>query len=146
MQIIENDKIKEKMYIKKLENGLTMICIPKKNILRKYVMFATNYGSIDNKFVVPGKNEEIEVPNGVAHYLEHKLFEQENGTNSLDVLTALGVNANAYTTNDHTAYLFEATENFYEALDELMDYVQHPYFTDENVEKEKGIIGQEIMI
>ena len=138
MQIIENDKIKEKMYIKKLENGLTMICIPKKNILRKYVMFATNYGSIDNKFVVPGKNEEIEVPNGVAHYLEHKLFEQENGTNSLDVLTALGVNANAYTTNDHTAYLFEATENFYEALDELMDYVQHPYFTDENVEKERG--------
>jgi len=146
MQIIENDKIKEKMYIKKLENGLTMICIPKKNILRKYVMFATNYGSIDNKFVVPGKNEEIEVPNGVAHYLEHKLFEQENGTNSLDVLTALGVNANAYTTNDHTAYLFEATENFYEALDELMDYVQHPYFTDENVEKERGIIGQEIMM
>ena len=146
MQIIENDKIKEKMYIKKLENGLTMICIPKKNILRKYVMFATNYGSIDNKFIVPGKNEEIEVPNGVAHYLEHKLFEQENGTNSLDVLTALGVNANAYTTNDHTAYLFEATENFYEALDELMDYVQHPYFTDENVEKERGIIGQEIMM
>ena len=146
MQIIENNKIREKMYIKKLENGLTMMCIPKKNIMKKYVMFATNYGSIDNKFVVPGKNEEIEVPNGVAHYLEHKLFEQENGTNSLDVLTALGVNANAYTTNDHTAYLFEATENFYEALDELMDYVQHPYFTDENVEKERGIIGQEIMM
>ena len=64
----------------------------------------------------------------------------------LDTLTALGVDANAYTTNDHTAYLFECTENFYPALDELMDYVQHPYFTDENVEKEKGIIGQEIMM
>ena len=72
-----------------------------------------------------------------AHFLEHKLFEQENGTNSLDVLTALGVNANAYTTNDHTAYLFESTDNFYPAMDELMDYVQHPYFTDENVEKDK---------
>ena len=64
----------------------------------------------------------------------------------MDVLTALGVEANAYTTNDHTAYLFECTDNFYEAMDELMDYVQHPYFTDENVEKEKGIIGQEIMM
>ena len=62
----------------------------------------------------------------------------------LVLLTALGVEANAYTTNDHTAYLFECTENFYPALDELMDYVQHPYFTDENVEKEKGIIIQEI--
>ena len=81
---------------------------------------------------------------GIAHFLEHKMFEQPNGTNSLDTLTALGVEANAYTTNDHTAYLFEATDNFYEAMTELMDYVQHPYFTDENVEKEKGIIGQEI--
>lgn len=66
------------------------------------------------------------------------------GVNSLDTLSALGVNANAYTTNDHTAYLYEATDNFYEALDELMDYVQNPYYTDENVEKEKGIIAQEI--
>lgn len=146
MQIIENDKIKEKLYVKKLENGLTMMFMPKKNTMKKFIIYGTNYGSIDNKFVVPGENREVEVPNGVAHYLEHKLFEQENGTNSLDVLTALGVNANAYTTNDHTAYLFEATENFYEALDELMDYVQHPYFTDENVEKERGIIGQEIMM
>ena len=136
MQIIENDKIKEKVYVKKLENGLTIMFMPKKNTMKKFMIFGTNYGSIDNKFVVPGENREVEVPNGVAHYLEHKLFEQENGTNSLDILTALGVNANAYTTNDHTAYLFEATENFYEALDELMDYVQHPYFTDENVEKE----------
>src|SRR5574344_3098681 len=72
------------------------------------------------------------------------MFEQENGTNSLDTLMALGMEANAYTTNDHTAYLFECTEDCYKGLDELMDYVQNPYFTDENVEKEKGIIGQEI--
>lgn len=146
MKIIENSKVKEKVYIEKLENGLTVMIIPKKGIQKKYVIWGTNYGSNDSKFVVPGEENETEVPKGVAHFLEHKMFEQENGVNSLDALTALGVDANAYTTNDHTAYLFECTENFYPALDELMDYVQHPYFTDENVEKEKGIIGQEIMM
>ncbi len=146
MQVIENLKIKEKVYIEKLENGLTVMIIPKKGIQKKYMIWGTHYGSNESSFVVPGEEEITTVPNGVAHFLEHKLFEQENGTNSLDVLTALGVEANAYTTNDHTAYLFECTDNFYKAMDELMDYVQHPYFTDENVEKEKGIIGQEIMM
>ena len=144
MKIIENSKVKEKLYIEKMENGLTVMFVPKPGIQKKYMIWGTNYGSNDNKFIVPGETEETEVPNGVAHFLEHKLFEQPNGTNSLDTLTALGVNANAFTTNDHTAYLFECTNNFYPAMDELMDYVQHPYFTDENVEKEKGIIGQEI--
>jgi len=146
VQIIENLKVKEKVYIEKLKNGLTVIIIPKKDIQKKYMIWGTKYGSNESSFVVPGEEEVTIVPNGVAHFLEHKLFEQENGTNSLDTLTALGVDANAYTTNDHTAYLFECTDNFYEAMDELMDYVQHPYFTDENVEKEKGIIGQEIMM
>lgn len=146
MQVIENLKVKEKVYIEKLENGLTVMIIPKKGIQKKYMIWGTHYGSNESSFVVPGEEDVTTVPNGVAHFLEHKLFEQENGTNSLDVLTALGVEANAYTTNDHTAYLFECTDNFYEAMDELMDYVQHPYFTDENVEKEKGIIGQEIMM
>ena len=144
MQIIENTQVKEKLYIEKLENGLTVLIIPKKGIRKKYAMWATYYGSIDNKFVVPGEENITEVPDGIAHFLEHKMFEQENGTNSLDVLTALGVNANAYTTNNYTTYLYESTDNFYQALDELMDYVQNPYFTDENVEKEKGIIAQEI--
>lgn len=146
MQVIENLKVKEKLYIEKLENGLTVMIIPKKGIQKKYIIWGTNYGSNDSCFIVPGDKEVTEVPKGVAHFLEHKLFEQENGKNSLDVLTALGVNANAYTTNNHTAYLYECTDNFYKALDEFMDYVQHPYFTDENVEKEKGIIGQEIMM
>lgn len=146
MQIIENSKVKEKLYIEKLENGLTVMVVPKKGIQKKYMIWGTNYGSNDSEFIVPGEKEITKVPNGVAHFLEHKMFEQENGTNSLDTLTALGVEANAYTTNDHTAYLFECTDNFYPAMDELMDYVQHPYFTDENVEKEKGIIGQEIMM
>lgn len=146
MQIIENSKVKEKVYIEKLDNGLTVMIIPKPGVQKKYMIWGTNYGSNDNEFIVPGEEEKTTVPNGVAHFLEHKMFEQENGTNSLDVLTSLGVDANAYTTNDHTAYLFECTDNFYEAMDELMDYVQHPYFTDQNVEKEKGIIGQEIMM
>ena len=144
MKIIENSKVKERVYIDKLKNGLTVMLIPKPQVQKKYMIWGTNYGSIDSNFIVPGEKEETKVPMGIAHFLEHKMFEQENGTNSLDTLTALGVDANAYTTNDHTAYLFEATDNFYEAMTELMDYVQHPYFTDENVEKEKGIIGQEI--
>ncbi len=144
MQIIENSKVKEKLYIEKLENGLTVMIIPKNNVAKKYIIWATHFGSIDNHFIVPKTGEEVKIPDGVAHFLEHKMFEQRNGTNSLDTLSAIGVDANAYTTNDHTAYLYEATDNFYEALDEFMDYVQNPYFTDENVEKEKGIIGQEI--
>ena len=144
MQIIESSKIKEKIYKEKLENGLTVMIVPKNNTNKKYVIWGTHFGSNDNHFIVPGTNEEVKVPDGVAHYLEHKMFEQENGKNSLDVLMAMGVDANAYTTNNHTAYLFETIDHFYEALDELMDYVQHPYFTDENVEKERGIIGQEI--
>ena len=144
MQSIYNSKLKETLYKEKLQNGLTVMIIPKKGIQKKYIIWGTHYGSNDNKFIVPGENEITEVPKGVAHFLEHKMFEQENGVNSLDKLTSIGVSANAYTTNDHTAYLYECTDNFYEALDEFMDYVQHPYFTDENVEKEKGIIGQEI--
>ena len=144
MKIIESSRIKEKAYVEKLENGLTVIIIPKANTNKKYIMWGTHFGSIDNHFIMPKTGEEVYIPDGVAHFLEHKMFEQENGKNSLDVLMALGIDANAYTTNDHTAYLFECSNKFYEGLDELMDYVQHPYFTDENVEKEKGIIAQEI--
>ncbi len=144
MKIIESLKIKEKEYIEKLDNGMTVIIIPKPNLDKKYVIWGTHFGSIDNRFIMPKTEEEVFIPDGVAHFLEHKMFEQPDGTNSLDTLMAMGLEANAYTTNDHTAYLFECTNNFYKGLDELMDYVQHPYFTDENVEKEKGIIGQEI--
>ena len=144
MKVIESSIIKEKIYTEQLENGLTVMLVPKETTNKKYAIWGTHFGSIDNHFINPESGEEVYVPDGVAHYLEHKMFEQENGHNSLDVLMALGVDANAYTTNNHTAYLFEATEHFTEALDELMDYVQHPFFTDENVEKERGIIGQEI--
>ena len=144
MQIIENLKIKEKLYIEKLENGLTVMIIPKANTKKKYIMWGVNFGSIDNHFIDPKTKKEVIIPDGVAHFLEHKMFEQANGTNSLDVLSSIGVDANAYTTNDYTTYLYECNDHFYEALDEFMDYVQNPYYTDENVEKEKGIISQEI--
>ncbi len=144
MKIIKNQKINETVYIETLENGMKIIVIPKKNTKKKYVIWSTKFGSIDNNFIDPTTNKEIKVPDGVAHYLEHKMFENENGVDSLYKMMALGLDANAYTTNDHTAYLFGCTDNFYEGLDELMDFVQHPYFTDENVEKERGIIGQEI--
>ena len=147
MKIVESTKIKEKAYFEKLENGLNVIIIPKKNTNKKYIIWGTNFGSIDNRFIMPGSGEEVFIPDGVAHFLEHKMFEQRTGVNSLDTLMSLGLDANAYTTNDHTAYLFECSnDKFYEGLDEFMDYVQNPYYTDENVEKEKGIIGQEIMM
>ena len=148
MEVINCSLIKETAYVDKLENGLKIIVIPKKEANKKYIIWGTNFGSNDNRFIYPETGEEVIVPDGVAHFLEHKMFEQENGANSLDVLMALGLDANAYTTNDHTAYLFECSEDdtFYKGLDEFMDYVQSPYYTDQNVEKEKGIIGQEIMM
>ena len=144
MQIIENLKIKEKLYSEKLENGLTVMIIPQKNTTKKYIMWGVEFGSIDNHFIDSKTKQEVQIPDGVAHFLEHKMFEQKSGVNSLDTLSSIGVDANAYTTNDHTTYLYECNDHFYEALDEFMDYVQNPYYTDENVEKEKGIIAQEI--
>ncbi len=144
MQVVENKKIKEKAYIEKLDNGLKIIVVPKKGFNKKYAIVGIKFGSIDNCFINPKNNKKIEIPDGVAHFLEHKMFEQKDGTNSLDTLSALGVNANAYTTDTHTAYLIECTDNFDAAYKELLDYVQNPYFTRENVNKEKGIICQEI--
>lgn len=144
MQIIENKLIKEKVYIEKLNSGFTIMCIPKSNTRKKYAICGIGYGSNDNRFIKANESKETIIPDGVAHYLEHKMFEQESGVNSLDTLSSLGVEANAYTTNDHTAYLFECTNNFEKAIDELLNYVQNPYFTDKNVEKEKDIISQEI--
>ncbi|MDY4737160.1 M16 family metallopeptidase, partial [Terrisporobacter sp.] len=144
MEKIVNDLLKEELYYEKLENGLEVYFMPKKGFTKKYAVLATNYGSNDLEFIPINEKEKMTVNAGIAHFLEHKMFEQKDGTDSLYTLMALGIDANAYTTNDHTAYLFECTDHFYEGLDELMNYVQNPYFTDKNVEKEKGIIGQEI--
>ena len=144
MEKIENKTLKEEIYIEHLENGLDILIIPKKGFVQKSVMFGTKFGSINSKFKVNG--EEIEVPDGVAHFLEHKVFEQESGEDALMTLVGLGANPNAYTTSDHTVYFFDTIDNFDECFKELFNFVQSPYFTDENVAKEQGIIGQEIQM
>lgn len=123
------------------QSGLRVYVLPKKGFGKSFALFATDFGSVNSQFYVNGL--KIRVPDGVAHFLEHKLFEEENG-NVFEQFSSLGASANAYTSFDMTGYLFSATSNFYEALSVLIRFVQSPYFTEENVEKEKGIIGQEI--
>ena len=123
------------------ESGLRVYVLPKKGFGKSFAIFAADFGSINNNFTAEGV--KIRVPDGVAHFLEHKLFEEERG-NVFESFSALGASANAYTSFDMTGYLFSATANVYESLEVLIRFVQSPYFTDENVEKEKGIIGQEI--
>ena len=130
MQVFEDKRINEKVYVEELPNKMQIMVVPKHNTQNKYIIWATKFGSIDNHFIDPTTNEETVVPDGIAHYLEHKMFEQKSGVDSLYTLMGLGLNANAYTTSDHTAYLFGGVDNFYPGLDELMDYVQNPYYTD----------------
>lgn len=144
MNKIVNDILKEELYYEKLENGLDVYFMPKPGFNQKYAVLATNYGSNELEFIPIGETEKIRVNEGIAHFLEHKMFEQPDGGNAFDKFSKWGANANAFTNFTMTAYLFSTTENFYESLEHLIDYVQTPYFTDENVEKEKGIIEQEI--
>ncbi len=139
----ENIKTGEKVYKTVLQNGLKVFVCPKPGFTKKIGMYGTIYGSIDNEFVDITTGERIKVEDGIAHFLEHKLFEQE-GDNALDVFAKMGVSSNAYTSFDHTVYFFETSSKYEECLEKLLDFVNTPYFTDENVEKEKGIIGQEI--
>ena len=92
---------------------MTILISPKHNTSKKYIIWGTKFGSLDNHFIEPATGKEIKVPDGVAHYLEHKMFEQKSGVDSLYTMMALGLDANAYTTNDHTAYLFGGIDNFY---------------------------------
>lgn len=140
---VEYKKINETMYIYEHRSGLKAFVIPKKGYSKKYASFSTHYGSINNEFTVSGEKEVIRVPDGIAHFLEHKLFEQKDGS-VMDKFSKLGSNPNAYTGFSHTAYLFSCTDKFSENFQLLLDFVQNPYLTDESVEKEKGIIGQEI--
>lgn len=132
----------DKYYKINHSSGLTIYVYPKEGYNSTYAIFGTKYGSINNAFSLDG-GEKQTVPNGIAHYLEHKLFESEDGDAFLKYAKT-GANANAYTSFDKTCYLFSCTENFEESLEILLDFVQSPYFTPETVEKEQGIIGQEI--
>jgi predicted Zn-dependent peptidase len=108
-----------------------------------YALFATKYGSVDTVFKTQEDADFLHVPEGVAHFLEHKMFENEEG-DAFAKYAATGASANAYTSFDRTAYLFSCTDKFEEALEILLDFVSRPYFTPETVQKEQGIIGQEI--
>lgn len=143
IKVINKPDLNEKIYYKKLDTGLDLYYIPKEGYSKQYAIFATDYGSVDNEFVPIGGDQAIEVPQGIAHFLEHKLFEEPE-ENIFDKFSELGASVNAFTGFNQTAYLFSSTENFYEALEALVKFVQNPHFTDENVEKEKGIIAQEI--
>lgn len=143
MRTLEFERIRERVIQQDHQSGLKVFVIPKKGYNKIFATFATNYGSTDNTFIVPGETETTRVPDGIAHFLEHKLFEQEDGS-VMDKFAKLGSEPNAYTAFTQTVYLFSCTGNFEENFRLLIDYVQHPYLTDENVEKEKGIIAQEI--
>lgn len=138
-----NASLREKYFDIFHKSGLHIYVFPKK-MSTAYALFGTRYGSIDNCFRRENEEEFYRVPDGIAHFLEHKMFEAEDGSDTNERFTQLGASANAFTSNDMTAYEFSCTENFYEALGVLLDYVTHPYFTEENIEKEQGIIGQEI--
>ncbi len=140
---IKYENLGETLYVYQHNSGLKCFFIKKPGYNKKSAMFGTHYGSIDNIFKVQGSDKEIEVPDGIAHFLEHKLFEQEDG-NMLDKFSRLGSSPNAFTSFNQTVYYFSCTDLFDENFKLLMDYVQKPWLTDENVEKEKGIIGQEI--
>jgi predicted Zn-dependent peptidase len=140
---IEYEKMNEKVHIYEHKSGLKAFVIPKKGYYKKYATFSTHYGSINNEFVIPGETEAIRVPDGIAHFLEHKLFEQKDGS-VMDKFAELGSNPNAYTSFSQTVYLFSCTDKFEENFELLLDFVQNPFITEESVEKEKGIIGQEI--
>ncbi len=139
----ENARVGEKYYYTKHRSGLDIYLIPKK-MSSAYALFCTRYGAVDNCFRLEGDAELTRVPDGIAHYLEHKMFENEDGVDTFARFAEYGASANAFTSMDVTAYLFKCTENFSENLEILLDYVTHPYFTPETVEKEQGIIAQEI--
>lgn len=142
IKTIESSTVKDKYYVVNHPSGLTIYVYPKEGYKSAYAIFGTKYGSVNTRFKIDD-GEEITVPDGIAHYLEHKLFESEDG-DAFARYAATGANANAYTSFDKTCYLFSCTEKFEESLEILLDFVQSPYFTAETVAKEQGIIGQEI--
>lgn len=132
----------EVVYSKRLNNGLTVFVLPKPGFLRTYAVLSTKYGSLDSSFKAFG-NEVVNVPPGIAHFLEHKLFEEEEG-NVFDRFASFGASVNAFTSHTQTSYLFSTIDDWQKALLQLIDFVNKPYLTEDNVEKEKGIIEQEL--
>lgn len=140
---VKSERLGESYFEVRHASGLKIFIYPKPDSHSTYAVFGTNYGSVDNAFRRSDENETTRVPNGIAHYLEHKLFESEDG-DAFARYAKTGASANAYTSFEKTCYLFSCSENVYDSLEILLDFVQHPYFTEQTVQKEQGIIGQEI--
>ena len=141
MKTLIYDRLEQTIYTDKLPNGLELRVIRRPGFAKKYAFFAANYGSIDTAFTLDGR--QMRSTDGVAHYLEHKMFDTAEG-NAMEKLSMTGASPNAFTSYNITAYYFECTEAFQENLRTLLSFVSVPYFTEESVEKEQGIIGQEI--
>ncbi len=142
-QTITGKQVGDSYFQVRHPSGLTILLYPKENSSTTYAILGTRYGSIDNRFQRSDEAAPEEVPEGIAHYLEHKLFESEDG-DAFDRFSKTGASANAFTSFETTCYLFSCTDALYESLEILLDFVQAPYFTEETVQKEQGIIGQEI--
>lgn len=139
----ENKALSEAYYKTVHSSGLTVYVYPKARST-SYVMLTAKYGSLEREFRLEGEKDFMRVPDGVAHFLEHKLFEEEDGSDAFEKFAPLGASANAFTSFDMTSYLFSTTDRLEEALSVLLSFVTHPHFTQENVKKEQGIIAQEI--
>ena len=134
-----------RLHVAEIPNGPVVYCLPRPGFQQKYATFAVRYGSIDDCFRLPGQADPMRVPDGIAHFLEHQMFAQEDG-DAFDRFSALGVSANAHTSYTSTTYLFSGTENFEPAFRHLLDFVQQPHFTDDGTAKERGISQQEIRV
>ncbi len=143
IEFIKNEILNEGYYSIDHKSGLKIYVYPKAEYTSAYAVFGTKYGSIDTRFKRSDRADFIEIPAGTAHFLEHKLFESEE-LDAFQRYAKTGASANAYTSFDRTCYLFTCTGHFKENFEILLDFVRHPYFTEETVRKEQGIIGQEI--
>ena len=142
-EVIRNQRLEEEYIQIKHDSGLNLLLCPMPKYAGAYALFGTKYGSIDTCFKTREDKDFVRVPAGIAHYLEHKLFESED-LDAFARYAKTGASANAYTSFDKTCYLFSCTDHFQESLEILLDFVTSPYFTEETVAKEQGIIGQEI--
>ena len=137
------EDIDEHVYVSHLPNGLTVALFPKKEYQKIYASLSVNFGSFDHEFIPYGKNKYFTAPYGIAHFLEHKMFDMDKEDASIH-LSALGASSNAFTSYNRTTYLFTATSNKIESTLYLLDFVQTPFFHKKQIEKEKGIIIEEI--
>lgn len=142
-EIIKSSRLGESYTVVHHPSGLDVLIWEMEGFTTTEAVFATKYGSVNNCFKTKDRDDFITVPEGIAHFLEHKLFENED-TDVFDLYAKTGANANAYTSFDETAYIFSCSENWEDSLEILLDFVQKPYFTEQSVHKELGIIGQEI--